>query len=177
MSLQPHPRRTAARALTAGLLALALLAGACGGDDDDDASAAPQETTTSTAGTISTEASAATATTATTATTVTTTTATTAVAPAAGAIKVQGFTFLPASLAVKAGTAVTWTNRDQIQHTATSGTSVSDASGTYTGTPDGTFNGDMAEQGKTFSFTFATPGTYKYFCNRHNSMVGEVVVS
>jgi plastocyanin len=35
----------------------------------------------------------------------------------------------------------------------------------------------MPEAGKSFSFTFSGPGTYKYFCSRHNSMIGEVVVA
>ena len=35
------------------------------------------------------------------------------------------------------------------------------------------------DKATTFPFTvrFNTPGTYKYFCSRHDTMTGEVVVS
>lgn len=174
MPLQPLTLRRRRRAALAGLLTAVLLAGACGGDDDE----AVAEATT----TVAAEVTTTTSTPPTTAppTTVTTgppaTTTTKAAAAPTGAILVQGFAFKPPSLAVKPGTVVTWTNKDAIQHTATSGTSV-ESGGLYTGTADGKFDGDMPEQGKAFSFTFSTAGTYKYFCSRHNNMVGEVVVS
>ncbi len=69
---------------------------------------------------------------------------------------------------MKAGTTVTWTNQDQILHTATSGATP--------GTADGKFDGPMDGVGKSFTFTFDQSGTYAYFCNRHNSMTGTVVV-
>jgi len=34
----------------------------------------------------------------------------------------------------------------------------------------------MDDQGKSFSFTFTTPGEFTYFCSRHNNMTGRVVV-
>jgi plastocyanin len=92
-------------------------------------------------------------------------------APAAAGsspVTVRQFQFMPAELVVKAGRAVTWTNEDDILHTATSG-------GTP-GTPDGQFDGPMDGRGKSFSHTFSQPGRYPYFCNRHNSMTGTVVV-
>jgi plastocyanin len=94
-----------------------------------------------------------------------TTTATTA---AANTVTISGFTFKPTPLEVKAGTAVTWTNKDEILHTVTSGAP---------GMADGKFSGMLDGKGKTFSFTFDQPGTFKYFCERHNSMTGEIVVS
>lgn len=84
------------------------------------------------------------------------------------AVTIKGFIFKPSPLPVKAGTRVTWTNEDQIQHTVTSGAP---------GSKDGKFDGTLDGAGKTFTFTFDTPGTYAYFCDRHNSMTGEVVVS
>jgi len=86
----------------------------------------------------------------------------------ANAVAVKQFQFMPAELVVKTGTAVTWTNEDDILHTATSGATP--------GTPDGTFDGPMDGKGKSFSHTFSQPGRYAYFCNRHNSMTGTVVV-
>jgi plastocyanin len=83
-------------------------------------------------------------------------------------VTVRQFQFMPAELVVEAGTTVTWANQDQILHTATSGATPGQA--------DGTFDGPMDGAGKSFSFTFEKPGTYPYFCSRHNSMVGKVIV-
>ena len=84
------------------------------------------------------------------------------------AVAIKGFLFKPNPLEVEAGTEVTWTNQDQILHTATSGTP--DARTTA-------FNLSFPERGATGAFTFDEPGTYQYFCDRHNSMTGTVVVS
>ena len=89
-------------------------------------------------------------------------------APAAAApvnIDVQGFKF-PPNMDVPIGTTVTWTNKDSVAHTVTSGTRP---------TKDGKFDGQLAA-GSTFSFTFATAGTYQYFCTVHSSMNGTITV-
>ena len=92
-------------------------------------------------------------------------------------VQISGFRFQPAELTVAAGTIVTWTNDDAILHTVTTGTSVKkDDFGNYDITPDGRINGTLPDKGQTFSFTFATPGEYAYFCSRHNNMTGRVVV-
>lgn len=96
----------------------------------------------------------------------------TAAAPSAAAatsdVTVQGFKFGPASLEVKVGTKVTWTNKDSAPHTTTSGTP---------GSKDGKWEGQLAASGGTFSFTFAQAGTFAYFCSVHpTSMTGTVVV-
>jgi plastocyanin len=83
-------------------------------------------------------------------------------------ITVKLFQFQPARLEVKAGTTVTWVNEDDIGHTITSGAPDN---------KDGRFDMRLAGKGATFSFTFAQRGTYAYFCNRHNSMMGEIHVS
>lgn len=97
--------------------------------------------------------------------------------PAMATVTIAQFRFQPADLAVAAGTTVVWTNDDAILHTVTSGTSVrKDDFGNYDVRPDGRINGTLAEKGQTFSFTFATPGEYAYFCSRHNNMTARVVV-
>lgn len=113
------------------------------------------------------EPSAATTTAAPTSVTVANGVTTTAAAGSA-AVDVRQFQFKPAELAVKAGTSVTWTNQDDILHTATSGATP--------GTADGHFDGPMDGRGKSFSHTFDQPGRYPYFCSRHTSMTGTVVV-
>ncbi|MEO9254368.1 MAG: plastocyanin/azurin family copper-binding protein [Tepidiformaceae bacterium] len=78
------------------------------------------------------------------------------------------FFFRPQVLKVAIGTQVTWTNKDDILHTVTSGAPEA---------PDQVFDGVLNGPGKTFSFTFDKPGMYTYFCSRHNGMRGEVDVS
>lgn len=84
------------------------------------------------------------------------------------AIRIRVFQFQPGQLDVKAGSQVTWTNQDDIEHTVTSGTPER---------PDGRFNARLSGKGTTFSFTVAQRGTYSYFCNRHQSMRGQLRVN
>jgi plastocyanin len=87
-------------------------------------------------------------------------------AGSAGA-EVRVFQFQPGTLEVRPGVRVTWTNRDDIAHTATSGAP---------GRPDGRFDVRLDGKGASGSFLFPDPGVYPYFCARHPSMRGEVIV-
>jgi len=80
-----------------------------------------------------------------------------------GEVKIDNFSFAPASLTVPVGATVTWTNRDDIPHTV-----VSD--------DKSTFKSKALDTDDTFSFTFAKPGTYGYFCSIHPKMTAKVVV-
>ena len=82
---------------------------------------------------------------------------------AAAAVGIDNFTFNPATLAVKAGTTVTWTNRDDIPHGIASANNAF-AKSTALDTDD------------KYAFTFTTPGTYQYFCYIHPHMTGTIVV-
>lgn len=88
-----------------------------------------------------------------------------AAAAAAVSLDIQGFTF-PANTDVAKGTKVTWTNKDAVGHTVTSGTPP---------TKDGKFDGPVAAAG-SFSVTFSEAGIFKYFCSIHNSMTGTITV-
>ncbi len=78
-------------------------------------------------------------------------------------VTIDNFSFTPASLTVKAGTTVTWTNKDDIPHGI--------------GATNNAFKKSAAlDTDESFSFTFATPGTYQYFCYLHPKMVGTIVV-
>lgn len=77
-------------------------------------------------------------------------------------ISIKNMDFSPATLTVKSGTTVTWTNNDSYAHTVTSKTNAFDS-------------GDITS-GKTFSFTFSAAGTYNYFCSLHPAMTGSIVV-
>jgi amicyanin len=87
--------------------------------------------------------------------------AATAATPAA--VSIDNFTFGPQTLTVKAGTAVTWTNRDDIPH------GIASASGAFA-------KSKALDTDDSYSFTFTTPGTYQYFCYIHPHMTGNIVV-
>lgn len=92
--------------------------------------------------------------------------ATAASGPAVATTKVSitNFAFNPATITVKVGTAVTWTNMDEEPHTVTDG-------GHVIKSPV------LGNQGSTFSTMFAAPGTYNYNCSIHPFMHGVVVVT
>ena len=81
---------------------------------------------------------------------------------AAAAVQIGNFTFKAQLLTVKPGTTVTWTNADDIPHTVVS--------------KDGVFKSKVLDSGDKFSFTFAKPGQFGYFCSLHPHMTGTVVV-
>ena len=85
----------------------------------------------------------------------------TAVQPTA--VSIDNFTFGPQTLTVKAGTTVTWTNKDDIPH------GVASSNNAFT-------KSRALDTDDSYSFTFTTPGTYQYFCYIHPHMVGTVVV-
>jgi plastocyanin len=135
------------RHLWGALLTSVLLTGCGGGSSDKDAEPASSSSTTASSGPTAAGAPSGTG----------------------DAVTAKLFTFSPTPLGVKAGTKVTWTNDDQILHTVTSGSPP--------GSGDGAFNGQMDGKGTSFAFTFERPGTYKYFCMRHNQMTAQVDVS
>ena len=82
-------------------------------------------------------------------------------------VTIQLFQFKPSPVEVGVGTRITWINNDDINHTVTSGTPEK---------RDGRFDGKLSGKGTSFSFDFTQPGTYPYYCARHQSMRGEIVV-
>ncbi len=79
-----------------------------------------------------------------------------------GEVVIKDFMFQPATLTVKAGTTVTWANKDQEPHTVFSDT--------------GLFRSGALDTGDAFQFKFDKPGTYHFLCTIHPQMVGTVVV-
>src|SRR4051812_32271608 len=77
-------------------------------------------------------------------------------------VRIDNFTFSPPTLAVMAGTTVTWINEDDIPHAIAA--------------KDRSFRSKTLDTDGRFSFTFTTPGEYDYFCTLHPHMVGKVVV-
>jgi plastocyanin len=77
-------------------------------------------------------------------------------------VAIDNFVFGPDRLTVKAGTTVTWTNRDDIPHTVAS--------------KDRLFKSKVMDTDESYSFTFTTPGEYLYFCSLHPHMTATIVV-
>jgi plastocyanin len=83
--------------------------------------------------------------------------------PAASArVEIKDYEYLPATLTVPSGTTVTWTSHDDEPHTVTSSEKV--------------FASPGLDADETFSYTFATPGTYTYYCTLHPHMTGTITV-
>jgi plastocyanin len=82
---------------------------------------------------------------------------------AATAVSIDNFTFTPQTMTVKAGTTVTWTNKDDIPH------GIAATNNTFT-------RSKALDTDDSYSFTFTTPGTYQYFCYVHPHMTGTIVV-
>ena len=75
---------------------------------------------------------------------------------------IKEFMFTPATLKIKAGTTVTWTNKDQEPHTIVG--------------ESGSFRSGAVDTDESFTFKFDKPGTYHYTCSIHPRMTGTVVV-
>jgi plastocyanin len=78
-------------------------------------------------------------------------------------VVIKNFAFSPATVTVRAGTTITWTNGDQDAHTVTA-----------TG---GAFKSATLNTGDTFRYTFTTAGRYAYLCTIHPFMTASVVVT
>jgi plastocyanin len=83
--------------------------------------------------------------------------------PGATTVTIDNFSFAPMQLEIKAGTEVTWINKDDVPHTV-----VSD--------DHKLFKSRALDTDEKFSFTFKDPGTYEYFCSVHPKMTGKIVV-
>ena len=90
-----------------------------------------------------------------------------AVAPAA--VTIQDFLFKPATISVPTGTQVTWTQRDIIAHTVTSGAPGAANAGSV-------FDKVLSNVGETFTFDAQQAGSFAYFCRYHPQMLGTLVV-
>ena len=81
---------------------------------------------------------------------------------ATAAVKIDNFSFGPATLTIAVGTTVTWVNHDDIPHNVVS--------------TDGLFKSKVMDTDEKFSFTFTKAGTFPYFCGIHPKMTGKIVV-
>ena len=84
-------------------------------------------------------------------------------APAKVAVAIEGFTYSPKRVTVRAGGKVTWTDKDASNHTVTF-------------EKDGPDDVGNLREGKKATVKFTEPGSYAYVCEFHPGMAGTVEV-
>jgi plastocyanin len=77
-------------------------------------------------------------------------------------VTIADFAFSPQTITINAGDRVTWTNSDQIAHTATA--------------RSGAFDTGNIAAGGSRTVRFTVPGTYRYICTPHPTMTGTIRV-
>jgi plastocyanin len=81
---------------------------------------------------------------------------------AGNVVTIDNFTFGPKELTVAIGTTVKWVNHDDIPHTVVE--------------KNTTFRSKALDTDDSYSFTFASAGSFDYFCGLHPHMVGKIIV-
>ena len=81
---------------------------------------------------------------------------------ATNVVTLDNFTFSPKELTVAVGTTVKWVNHDDIPHTVVEKKT--------------TFRSKALDTDDSYSFTFASAGTFDYFRALHPYMVGKIIV-
>ena len=79
---------------------------------------------------------------------------------AGNSVSIENFSFSPATLTVKVGDTVTWTNKDTATHIIKADS----------------FTSTSLQQNGVYTFTFTTKGTFVYSCSIHPSMKGTIIV-
>lgn len=77
-------------------------------------------------------------------------------------VVIDNFTFGPKELTVAIGTTVKWINHDDIPHNVIN--------------KDRAFRSKALDTDDSYSFTFASAGTYDYFCGLHPHMQAKIIV-
>lgn len=78
-------------------------------------------------------------------------------------VKIDNFSFAPATLVVRAGTTVTFENDDDIPHLVVAN--------------DGSFRSKALDTGDSYTFIAGKAGDYPYFCGLHPHMQGTIKVT
>ena len=78
-------------------------------------------------------------------------------------IVIENFAFVPSEITITAGTRVTWINKDEAPHTATS--------------TDKKFNSGGLDTDDKYSFVFNDKGEFPYFCALHPHMTASITVN
>ena len=84
-------------------------------------------------------------------------------APAANTVNIANMSFTPGSYTVKAGTTVTWENKDGVPHTVSA--------------DDNSFDSGSIAAGAKYTHTFMTAGSFPYHCSFHPGMTATLTVN
>ena len=77
-------------------------------------------------------------------------------------VKIADFSFDPATITIKVGTNIKWTNLDSAAHTVAA--------------DDNSWTSARLKQGDTYTHTFDQAGTCPYHCSLHSSMKATIIV-
>ncbi|HLJ01247.1 MAG TPA: cupredoxin family copper-binding protein [Bradyrhizobium sp.] len=77
-------------------------------------------------------------------------------------VTIDNFTFTPPELTVAVGTTVKWVNHDDIPHNIIE--------------KNKAFRSKALDTDDSYTFTFASAGTFDYFCGLHPHMTAKVIV-
>ncbi|MGC7097327.1 cupredoxin domain-containing protein [Amycolatopsis lurida] len=77
-------------------------------------------------------------------------------------VMISGYAYSPATLTVRTGDTVTWSNHDQAPHDV------------VTTSAPASFKSPMLATGQSWSHTFAKAGSYSYYCSVHPDMKAKV---
>jgi len=77
-------------------------------------------------------------------------------------VTIDNFTFTAKELTVPVGTTVKWVNHDDIPHNVVD--------------KNKSFRSKVLDTDGSFTYTFASAGTFNYFCALHPQMVGKIIV-
>jgi plastocyanin len=80
----------------------------------------------------------------------------------ANVVTIDNFSFAPGDLTVAVGTTVKFVNHDDIPHTVVE--------------KNKSFRSKPLDTDDSYSYTFASAGTFDYFCGLHPKMVGKIIV-
>lgn len=89
--------------------------------------------------------------------------------PGPNEVFMRAIAFDPSEITISAGESVTWTNKDVVPHTATSGNPGDEDLGSL-------FRSSLLSLGQTFTHTFNEPGEFIYFCEVHPVMMRDAKV-
>jgi plastocyanin len=77
-------------------------------------------------------------------------------------VSIKDFAYAPKTLTIPAGSTITFTNNDDVEHTVTA--------------KDGSFDSGLFGQGETKTITFSKVGEYTIYCKPHNFMTATIIV-
>jgi amicyanin len=80
----------------------------------------------------------------------------------ANVVTIDNFSFTAPELTVAVGTTVKWVNHDDIPHNVVAANKA--------------FRSKPLDTDDAYSFTFASAGSYDYFCGLHPKMQGKIIV-